>query len=214
MNTVQITIRDRDYAEALRELLIADGDYEVHLVEYPNSAMDGVTVVESMTAPHILEPDVDRYIAFTRNANFGSNPLWRAGVRHLIDADCPPRLGCLASIAAERKLKLARWVKETLDGLLSYVGHSDVFDSARGELRPLQDAIAAAVWNSTEVMNAMNVFKRLGLEVQIEIDAIVVDSRSREWISTRAENAPASNGMSVHGSYDKGFLESLGISSL
>jgi hypothetical protein len=100
--------------------------------------MDGVIVAEPMTAPHILEPDVHRYIAFTRNANFGSNPLWRAGVRHLIHADCPPRLGCLAIIAAERKLKLATRVKETLnDRLLRYVGHSGAFDSARDELRPL-----------------------------------------------------------------------------
>ena len=215
MNTVQIAIRDRNYAEALRELLIADGDHEVRLVECPNLALDGVIVAEAMTAPHILGPDAHRYVAFTRNANFGSNPLWRAGVRHLIQADCPPRLGRLAIIAVERKLKLARQDEETLnDRLLTYVGHSDAFDRVRGELRPLREAIAAAVWHSTEVMNAMNVLRRLNLEVQIEIDAIVVDSRSREWISTPAENASASYDMSVLGSDDKEFLESLGISSL
>src|SRR5579862_3258765 len=101
MNTVQIAICDRSYAEALREVLIANGDREVHLVEYPNPAVDGVIVAEPITAPDLLEADIPRYVVFTRNVDFGSNPLWRAGVRHLIHADCPPRLGRLPIIAAE-----------------------------------------------------------------------------------------------------------------
>ncbi len=213
MNTVQIAIRDREYAEALRDLLIADGNREVHLVECPNAALEGIIVAEPITAPDLSERDIHRYVAFTRNYNFGSNPLWQAGVRYIIHAGCPPRLGRLAIIAAERKLKLAGQDKEKInDRQLRYVSHSDGVDASRDELRPLRDAIAAAVWDSAEVMNAMDVLKRRGLDVQIEIDAIVVDRLSEEWISTPAENAPAWNAMLALGSNDTRFLQSLGIS--
>jgi hypothetical protein len=198
MNTVQIAIRDRDYAEALRELLIADGNRDVYLVEYPNPSVEGVIVAEPITAPNLSEPDIHRYVAFTRNIDFGSNPLWRAGVRHLIHADCPPRLGRLAIIAAERKLTLAGQETEELnDRQLHYVGYSDAGDASRDELRPLRDAIAAAVWNSQEVMNAMDMLKRRGLDVQFEIDAIVLDSASGEHISTPAEAALAARGKTL-----------------
>jgi hypothetical protein len=194
MKTVQIAIRDRDYAEALRDLLIADGSREVYLVECPNAALEGIIVAEPITA-NLSERDIHRYVAFTRNSNFGSNPLWQAGVRYVIHADCPPRLGRLAIIAAERNLS-----------------RSGSIDASRDELPPLRDAIATAVWNSPEVLNAMDVLKRRGLEVRIEIDAIVVDSVSEEWIATPAENAGASR--LAPGSDDNRFLESLGIRPL
>jgi hypothetical protein len=75
--------------------------------------------------------------------------------------------------------------------------YSATDDASRDELRPLRDAIAAAVWNSQEVMNAMDMLKRRGLDVQFEIDAIVLDSASGEHISTPAEAALAARGKTL-----------------
>lgn len=92
----------------------------------------------------LLDIDVHRYVAFTLDADLGSNVLWQAGVRYLIQADCPPTLGCLAILAAERKLKLAAIDKGRVDlkqARVDFAGQA----ATRGdwnEVRDLRNAIA------------------------------------------------------------------------
>jgi hypothetical protein len=107
MHTVQIAIPDRTYAQGLRDLLMADGQHQVYVVDYPSPAIDGVVVVDdAMTNRMTLSGgfDFDRCVVFTRTVTFLVNRLWEAGVRHVIQADYPPHLGRLVVLAAERRL--------------------------------------------------------------------------------------------------------------
>jgi hypothetical protein len=107
MQNVQIAIPDRIYAEALRDLLMADGQHRVFLVDYPSPAIGGVMVVGSFVGGRPISPagcDFDRCVVFTGTTALDMNQLWEAGVRHVIHADCPPDTGRLVVLAAERRL--------------------------------------------------------------------------------------------------------------
>jgi len=106
MRNVQIAIRDRAYADALRHLLMADGQHQVYVVESPNPHIDGVVVVDETTATQTrlsLEFDIGRCVVFTREVPIQANQLWEAGIRHVIHADYAPHMGCLVVLAAERR---------------------------------------------------------------------------------------------------------------
>lgn len=103
MHNVQIAILDRAYAEAIRDLLMADGQHQVYVVDYPSPAIDGVVVVDdaiTLSAGF----DFDRCVFFAQNVAVEANQLWEAGVRHVIHADCPPHMGRFVVLAAERRL--------------------------------------------------------------------------------------------------------------
>jgi hypothetical protein len=107
MTNVQIAISDPDYAEALRGLLVADGLHQVHIVNYPNPAINGVVVVhDTIVSPMTSSPglDFDRCVIFTQKVTLEANHLWEAGVRHVIHADQPPHVGRLVVLAAEKRL--------------------------------------------------------------------------------------------------------------
>lgn len=102
VTNVQIAIEDRDYAEKLRGLLVADGNHEVHVLERPITAVDGVIVVdEKMARQAILS---ERYVVLLGSGAFQADELFEAGVRHVIHAGCAPQLGLLTVLAAERRL--------------------------------------------------------------------------------------------------------------
>ena len=46
MHNVQIAIPDRTYAQGLHDLLVADGQHQVYVVDFPSPAIDGVVVVD------------------------------------------------------------------------------------------------------------------------------------------------------------------------
>jgi hypothetical protein len=107
MHNVQIAIPDRTYAQGLRDLLMADGQHQVYIVDYPSPAIDGVAVVDdAMTNRMKLSGgfDFDRCVVFTRTVPIEVNRLWEAGVRHVIQADYPPHVGRLVVLAAEKRL--------------------------------------------------------------------------------------------------------------
>jgi hypothetical protein len=107
MHNVQIAVPDRTYAHGLRDLLMADGQHQVYVVDYPSPAIDGVVVVDdAMTKQMALSGgfDFDRCVVFTRTVPIEVNRLWEAGVRHVIQADYPPHVGRLVVLAAERRL--------------------------------------------------------------------------------------------------------------
>jgi hypothetical protein len=105
MTTVQIAIRNRSYARALRDLLVADGQHRVYLVAAPNSALDGIVVTDEHVLERLAasdEVDLAGYIVFVERLDFDANRLFQAGVRHVIHADAPPHVGRLIVIGAER----------------------------------------------------------------------------------------------------------------
>jgi hypothetical protein len=107
MTNVQIAISHPDYAEALRELLMADGQHQVHIVDFPNPAMDGVVVVDDTIVSRMTSSpglDFDRCVIFTQKVALDVNQLWEAGVRQIIHADQPPHVGRLVVLAAEKRL--------------------------------------------------------------------------------------------------------------
>lgn len=107
MTTVQIAIRDRSYAGALRDLLVADGKHCVYVVDYPSPAMDGVVVADEKIIDRLRESkgvEFSRCIVFIRQLDFDANRLFDAGVRYVIHADAPPDVGRLIVVAAERRL--------------------------------------------------------------------------------------------------------------
>ena len=107
MRKVQISISDPDYTEALRDLLMADGQHQVYLVNYPNPAMDGVVVVDDTIVSRMTSSpgiDFDRCVIFTQKVALEVNRLWEAGVRHVIHADYPPDVGRLVVLGAEERL--------------------------------------------------------------------------------------------------------------
>jgi hypothetical protein len=107
MTNVQIAISDPDYAEALRDVLMADGQHQVHIVNYPNPAIDGVAVVDDTIVSRVSSSprlDFDRCVIFAQKVALEANRLWEAGVRHVIHADQPPHVGRLVVLAAEMRL--------------------------------------------------------------------------------------------------------------
>ncbi len=107
MTNIQIAISDPDYAEALRDQLVADGQHQVHIVNYPNPAIDGVVVVDDTIVSRKTSspgPDFDRCVVFTQKVALEVDQLWEAGVRHVIHADQPPQVGLLVVLAAQKRL--------------------------------------------------------------------------------------------------------------
>lgn len=107
MQNVQIAIRDRTYAEALHDLLMADGQHKVYVVDYPSPAIDGVVVVDDTLAIRMkawVGFDFARCVVFTPKMAVDVNQLWEAGVRFAIHADYPPHTGRLVVLAAELRL--------------------------------------------------------------------------------------------------------------
>ena len=107
MTNVQIVISDPDYAETLRDLLIADGQHRVQILNYPNPAINGVVVVDNTIVSQVTSSpglDFDRCVIFTQKVDLDMNQFWEAGVRHVIHADQPPDVGRLVVLAAEKRL--------------------------------------------------------------------------------------------------------------
>jgi hypothetical protein len=110
MTNVQIAMSDPDYAEVLRDLLMADGQHQVHIVNYPNPAINGVVVVDDTVVSRMTSSpglDFNRCVIFTNKVAVEANQLWEAGVRHVIHADQPPHVGRLVVLAAEKRLGVA-----------------------------------------------------------------------------------------------------------
>jgi len=107
MSTVQIAIHDGAYAAELQRLLIVDGDHQVHLVKYPSPALAGIVVADATVTNQMISSqsfNIDKCILFAGQQSLEANRFFDAGIRQVIHADCPPHLGRLIVLAAERRL--------------------------------------------------------------------------------------------------------------
>ena len=110
MKTVQLAIRDADYAQLLRSLLLRDGMHRVLLVDQPDLQLDGVVVVDEnkFDTVFLSQSDPDRFVVLTRKNSARLSRVWDAGIRHVVFDDDPPNTAQLAIIAAElRQPKVA-----------------------------------------------------------------------------------------------------------
>lgn len=106
MTTVQIAIRNRKYANALRDLLAADGHHSVYLMDRPSAAVGGIVVADDALVDRLKGApgfDFSRFIVFIHRLNFDADRLFAAGVRYVIHADSPPEIGRLIVVAAEKR---------------------------------------------------------------------------------------------------------------
>lgn len=109
MKTVQVAIRDLDYAQLLRNLLLRDGMHRVYLVDCPDLRLDGVIVIDEdgfqYLAPEDSEPE--RFVLVTRKGTDHLSKVWDAGIRHVVFEEDPANTAQLAIIAAEMRLPRA-----------------------------------------------------------------------------------------------------------
>ena len=106
MKTIQIAIKDSEYAETLRALLVRDGSHRVYSVDQPDLRLDGVIVVDGNQADSFscLEGDAERFVVITRKGSDQLSRIWNAGVRHVVFEGDAPSTAHLAIIAAELRL--------------------------------------------------------------------------------------------------------------
>ena len=106
MTTVQIAIRNRRYAHALRDLLTADGRHCVYLMDRPSATVGGIVVADDTIVERLKGApgfDFSRFIVFIHRLNFDADRLFAAGVRYVIHADSPPEIGRMIVVAAEKR---------------------------------------------------------------------------------------------------------------
>lgn len=106
MKTVQMALKNSEYAEALRGLLLRDGGHRVYAVEQPDLRLDGIIIVDGSRAETIsmVAGEAERFVVITRKGSDQLNRIWDAGVRHVVFEGDSPTTAHLAIIAAEMRL--------------------------------------------------------------------------------------------------------------
>jgi len=106
MKTVQLAIRDLDYAQSLRNSLLCDGVHRVYLVDQPDLRIDGVVVIDGSWLASLSRPGEkpERFVVITCKGDDSLSRLWNAGIRHVVFEGDSPNTAQLAIIAAELRL--------------------------------------------------------------------------------------------------------------
>jgi hypothetical protein len=106
MKTVQLAIRDSDYARSIRKLLLRDGTHNVYLVDQPNLGLAGVVVMDESKFQSLPDDDSDmeRFVIVTSKGSDRLARMFDAGIRHVVFEGDSPYTTQLAIIAAELRL--------------------------------------------------------------------------------------------------------------
>jgi hypothetical protein len=106
MKTIQMALKDTEYGEALRNLLLRDGTHRVYLVDQPDLRLDGVIVIDASRGESLscLDGEPERFVVITRKGSDQLARIWDAGVRHVVFEGDSPSTAHLAIIAAELRL--------------------------------------------------------------------------------------------------------------
>lgn len=109
MKTVQLSIRDAEYAQSLRNLLLRDGAHRVNLVDRPDLSLDGVVVIDDdrFGGFSVLKQEPERFVVITHKGTDSLSRIWDAGIRHVVFAEDSPNTAQLAVFAAELRLPKA-----------------------------------------------------------------------------------------------------------
>jgi hypothetical protein len=106
MKTVQLAIRDLEYAQSLRNSLLCDGTHRVYLVDRPDMRIDGVVVIDANKLDALTSSgdQSERFVVIARKGSDSLSQLWNAGIRHVVFEGDSPSTAQLAIIAAELRL--------------------------------------------------------------------------------------------------------------
>lgn len=104
MKTVQLAIRDSEYAQSLRTSLLRDGTHRVFVVEQPDFRLDGVVVVDGARLDHLSVQEPERFVVIAQKNSESLSQLWNAGIRHVVFEGDSANTAQLAIIAAELRL--------------------------------------------------------------------------------------------------------------
>jgi hypothetical protein len=109
MKTVQLSIRDAEYAQSLRNSLLRDGTHRVYLVDQPDMCIDGVVVIDGSKLDRLsaCRAHPERLVAIAQKGSDSLSRLWNTGVRHVVFESDSPDTAQLAVIAAELRLRPA-----------------------------------------------------------------------------------------------------------
>ncbi len=118
MKTVQISLRDPDYAESLRSLLLRDGNHRVYVVHQADLRLDGVVVTDGVSPDNLtlLANQPERFVVLTHKGSDHLARIWDTGVRHVVFEGDSPNTVQLAVIAAELRLPSYGLKKATSKG--------------------------------------------------------------------------------------------------
>jgi len=124
MSTVQLAVRDRQYAAALADLLEKDGSHDVLFVDSPRLLVDGIIVVDSGRPENLLlfEAQPERFVVVTGKDAGILSSVWDAGVRHVVFEGDSPTTAFLAVVAAELRNPQSRDVSSA--ATTGFAGHS------------------------------------------------------------------------------------------
>src|SRR5579859_3489696 len=106
MKTVQLAIRDSEYAQSLRNSLLRDGTHRVYLIDQPDLRIDGVVVIDGSKFgdTSLCKEQPERFVVITRKGTDSLSLLLNAGIRHVVFEGDSPSTAQLAIIAAELRL--------------------------------------------------------------------------------------------------------------
>jgi hypothetical protein len=106
MKTVQVAIQDPAYADSVRDLLVRDGNHEVHLVEQPEAALGGVIVVDTahLNGLPLLSNVRERLVVMVNKEHDDLFKIWDAGVRHVLFQGDSPQTARVVVLGVELSL--------------------------------------------------------------------------------------------------------------
>ena len=103
MTTVQVTIQDPVYADSIRELLLGDGNHLVHVVESPDTELEGVIIIDSahLDGHWMLANESERLVVIVRKHCDILPKIWDAGVRHVVFHEDTPQAAFIVVLCVE-----------------------------------------------------------------------------------------------------------------
>jgi hypothetical protein len=106
MTIVQLAMRDWEHACSLRDLLLGDNAHQVHVVESPNLAIQGVIVMDLdlLERSGVLASGRERLVVVASKSSADLARVWKAGVQHVVFHGDAPKTVRVAVLATELSL--------------------------------------------------------------------------------------------------------------
>jgi hypothetical protein len=112
METIQLTIADKAYAAALRDLLVRTAGCKVTAVEFPDMREEGVIVLDSDALDRLPSevPNPERVVLIAPNDPRLLSRAWAAGIVSVVFDNDPINTALLAIMAA--RLRVPKTVRQ------------------------------------------------------------------------------------------------------
>lgn len=103
IKTVQLALRDHDYATAICNLLTEDRLRRVFIAGFPDPAIEGIIFIDSFRLYELplLTQQPERLVVMVQKDLDDLSKIWDAGVRHVIFHGDPPQTACAMVLGLE-----------------------------------------------------------------------------------------------------------------